>query len=96
MKAKEFYEVCKDCGAVGAWACLLTTIFLFVGAALCPPLFQIDGSILAASGILFAFATLWKAPALLMSIEKGKQLTIQHGETSLTISSKNKKEEGAE
>ena len=93
MKAKEFFKVCKDCGAVGAWFCLLTTIFLFIGAALCPPKFIIDSSILAAGGILFAFTTLWKAPALIMSIEKGKELTLTHGETSITVSSKDADEE---
>lgn len=88
MKAMEFYKVCKECGAVGAWACLLTTIFLFVGAALCPPMFIIDSSILAAGGILFGFATLWKLPALIKSIEEGKTLTLQHGSTSVTVSSR--------
>ena len=87
MKAKEFYRVCKDCGAVGAWLCLLTTIFLFIGAAMCPPMFVIDGSILASGGILFGFATLWKLPALIMSIEEGKKLTLSHNGTTVTVSS---------
>ena len=88
MKAREFYKVCKDCGAVGAWCCLLTTIFLLVGAALCPPRFVIDSSILAAGALLFGFATLWKLPALIMSIEQGKSLTLQHGSTTVTVSSR--------
>lgn len=94
MKAKEFYTICKDCGAVGAWLCLLTTVFLLVGAALCPPKFVIDGSILASTGILFGFATLWKLPALIMSIEKGKQVTLQHGNTTVTVGSREGEENG--
>ena len=90
-KIKEFYKICKDCGAVGAWLCLLTTIFLFIGAALTPPKFIIDASILGAAGILFAFATLWKAPAIIMSIQEGKSLTLSHGDTSITVSSKEEK-----
>lgn len=92
-KVKKFWEICREDGAVGAWFCLLTTIFLFIGAALCPPMFIIDKSILAAGGILFGFSTLWKLPALVKSIQDGKSLSISHGETNVTVSSKKEGEQ---
>ena len=87
-KVRKFWDICRTTNAIGGWMCLGTTIFLFVGAALCPPMFIIDSSILAAAGVLFAFATLWKTPEIITSIEEGKTLTLQHGETSVTVTSR--------
>ena len=47
-----------------------------------PPLGVIDGSVLAATGELFAFAALG---AVIHAIDTGKSATIQHGSTSLTV-----------
>ena len=42
----------------------------------------IEGSVLAATGELFAFAALG---AVIHAIDTGKSATIQHGSTSLTV-----------
>lgn len=47
-----------------------------------PPLAFVDGSVLAATGELFAFAALG---AVIHAIDTGKTATIQHGSTSLTV-----------
>ena len=38
--------------------CLVISIVLFIGGFFCPPMGQIDGSVLTAGGILFGFAAL--------------------------------------
>lgn len=92
-KVKKFWEICRNTNAIGGWMSLLTTIFLFVGAALCPPRFIIDSSILAAGGILFAFGTLWKLPEIIASIEEGKSIKLSGHGVDLTVTSKKEEEE---
>lgn len=90
-KVKKFWDICKHTNAVGGWLSLLATIFLFIGAALCPPMFVIDPSILAAGGILFAFGTLWKLPEIIASIEEGKSIRLSSHGVDLTVSAENEK-----
>ena len=61
----------------GGISVLLIIISFFI-----PPLAFIDGSVLAATGELFAFAALG---AVIHAIDTGKSATIQHGSTSLTL-----------
>lgn len=61
----------------GGFSVLLITISFFI-----PPLAVIDGSILAATGELFAFAALG---AVVHAIDTGKTATLQHGSTSITV-----------
>lgn len=61
------------------------TILLLLTSFLMPPTGYIDGSVLAATGELFAFAALW---TLIRAIDKGKTATVSHGATSLTIDDK--------
>jgi len=86
-KLKGFIEVSKDCGALGGWVSLLTSIFLLIGAALTPPMFIIDSSIIAAVGELFAFGALFKAPQMINSIREGKSLKVQKGDTTIEVNS---------
>lgn len=57
--------------------CLVTTILLFIGGALTPPMFIVDASILYCAGILMGFATIAEVPYL---VELGKGATIKIGD----------------
>lgn len=58
------------------------SVLLIIGGFLCPPMGEIDGSILTAVGELFAFATLWNAT---VAVCKGKGVNIRHGNTEVNI-----------
>lgn len=57
-------------------------IALMIGGFFVPPMGEIDGSVLTACGILFAFSALWVA---FFAIERGADVTIKHGATDITI-----------
>lgn len=65
------------------WVCLSITVGLFVAGFCVPPHGEIDGSILTAGGILFAFATL---ETVHVALRKGVDAKVKHGQTELTIS----------
>ena len=67
--------------------CLITSVVLILASFITPPMFIIDGSVLAAVGELFGFAALGEVAA---AIERGHSASIQHGNTTVTI---NKQEE---
>ena len=64
------------------WVCLFVSIVLLITSFFVPPLAVIDGSILAATGELFAFAALG---SIITAINKGMDARITHRYTSLTI-----------
>jgi hypothetical protein len=64
------------------FVCLACAIGLFVGGFLCPPMGVIDGSVLTAGGILFAFAALGVAG---QNLANGKEVTLKHDNTEVTI-----------
>ena len=64
------------------WVCLTITVGLFVAGFCVPPHGEIDGSILTAGGILFAFATL---ETVHVALRKGVDAKVKHGQTELTI-----------
>ena len=64
------------------WVCLFVSIVLLITSFFVPPLAVIDGSILAATGELFAFAALG---SIITAINKGMDARITHRDTSLTI-----------
>lgn len=69
------------------WVCLTITIGLFVAGFCVPPHGEIDGSILTASSILFAFATL---EAVHVALKKGVDAKVKHGKTELEVGDLNK------
>lgn len=75
-----------DCNTKGHWLafwiCLAVAIFLMVGSAIVPPPFVVDASIFKCVAWLFGFAALSQVPAI---IQSGKNATIHHGNTTLTI-----------
>lgn len=66
--------------------CLLTSVGLILASFVTPPMFIVDGSVLAAVGELFGFAALGEVAA---AIERGHTASISHGNTTIEI----KKEE---
>ena len=64
------------------FVCLAVSIALFIGGFFCPPMGQIDGSVLTAGGILFGFAALAVAG---QNLANGKDVTFKHGDTSVTV-----------
>lgn len=65
----------------------ITSILLIILGFIVPPTGVIDGSVLTAVGELFAFAALGQVPTL---IKRGADVTLQHGETSLTLNNPDK------
>lgn len=63
------------------------SVALLVGGFLCPPMGVIDGSVLAAAGIMFAFAALWVTAHAV--IEKGASAEIKRGDTEIKIETEN-------
>lgn len=59
------------------------SIGLLVGSFFCPPMGEIDGSVLAAAGIMFAFAALWVA-AYTINV-KGGSAKVRHGQTEVEL-----------
>lgn len=64
-------------------------VALIVGGFFCPPIGEIDGSVLTAVGELFAFAALWTT---IFSIMRGADVTIRHGQTDVTINNEEDKD----
>lgn len=59
------------------------SVGLLVGGFLAPPMGVIDGSVLMAAGILFAFAALWVA-AYTINV-KGGTASVRTGQTEVSI-----------
>lgn len=91
-KVKRFWDICVQDGAIGGWLTLLTSVFLLVASLFLPPKGQIDPSVLQGVAELGFFATLFKLPNIIQSISDGKSISVQHGNTSLTVESKEEKD----
>lgn len=65
------------------WICLVISIGLLVGGFFAPPMGIIDGSVLTAVGLLFAFGTLAQIPII---IEVAGYAKFTSGNTTIEIS----------
>lgn len=66
-------------------------VLLIVASFILPPMGVVDGSVLAAVGEIFAFASLG---TVIAAIDKGVDAKVKHGDTELTIGDfENKKDE---
>lgn len=93
-KIKIFWEICKMDGAIAGWITLLTSVGLLIASFIVPPLGIISPSVLQGVAELFAFAALFRLPNIIQSISDGKQVTLSHGSTTVTVASRD--EEGEE
>lgn len=57
---------------------------LIIGGFFCPPMGQIDGSVLTAVGLLILFATVEKIPE---AITAGRSVKLTRGDSSIEVSS---------
>lgn len=62
----------------------ILSVMLIIGGFFCPPIGQIDGSVLTAVGLLILFATVAKIPD---AIKEGRNIKFQKGDIALDISS---------
>lgn len=62
--------------------CLFISIALLIGGFFCPPMGQIDGSVLTAGGILFGFAALGVVG---QNIANGKDIIFKKGDAEITV-----------
>lgn len=65
----------------------MLSVALIVGGFFCPPIGQIDGSVLTAVGLLILFATIEKIPE---AVKAGKSIKVQKGDFSAEVSSETK------
>lgn len=79
----------KGCRVETKAAIILAAISaaMLIGAALTPPMWIVDGSILAAVGELFAFASLFKAGE---AVDRGLDAKIKHGQTEIELNNPDK------
>lgn len=91
-KLHKFYEIAKADGAIAGYITLIVSVGLLITSFIVPPTGVIDGSVLRGVAELFAFATLFKLPNIIQSISDGKQVTLAHGETTVTVSSRDGEE----
>ncbi len=70
--------------------CLSMAVILLSASFILPPLGIIDPSVLAATGELFAFATLGSVVA---AVERGKTAKISKGNVSLSVGENNDKKD---
>ena len=87
-RLKIFWEICRMDGAIAGWITLLVSVGLLIASFVVPPLGVISPSVLQGVAELFAFATLFKLPNIIQSISDGKQVTLQHGSTTVTVGSR--------
>lgn len=83
MRAKEVFEHVPKSYKTATLILTFVAIVLIIGSFFVPPLGVIDGSVLAATGELFAFSALWVG---IGALEKGYDTTIKRGEVEVKIS----------
>ena len=66
---------------------LTLSILLLVGGFLSPPMGVIDGSVLSAAGLLFAFATLAQVPQFIEAVKDGKSIKVTKGDLTAEVHS---------
>lgn len=75
------------------YVCLSITVVLLVAGFIVPPPAVIDGSVLKAGALLFAFAALSKVDKI---VEKGYDAKINVGKTSLEVNNPDNEAESRE
>lgn len=81
----KIFKICKDTGSLGAWISFLLAVILLTGAAIYPPPFVIDNSILVATSELLGFYVLFRLPNMINSVKEGKKLRISKGDFNVEV-----------
>ena len=72
----------KTSTTIALWVCIVAAVGLFVASFIVPPLGIIDGSVLRAASLLFAFGSL---AVLREAIREGIGAKLTHGNTTIEI-----------
>lgn len=72
----------KTSTTIALWVCIVSAVGLFVASFLVPPLGIIDGSVLRAASLLFAFGSL---AVLREAIREGIGAKLTHGKTTIEV-----------
>lgn len=77
----------KECVFHNLWFKILSgvSILLIIISFILPPTGAIDPSVMAGVGELFAWAALY---TVLHAVDKGKTISMQHGDTTITVNGK--------
>ena len=89
----KIWNICKETGSIGAWIAFAVAVFLLVGAALYPPPFFIDSSILVATSELLGFYILFRLPNMIASVKEGKRIKINKGDFNVEVEGGSNKED---
>ena len=79
MSVKKIYS---NLNKKAFWICLGVSIILLIISFVLPPAGSIDPSVMGGVGELFAFASLG---TVIEAISKGADVTLNHGNTSVTL-----------
>lgn len=82
IKLKEIWKYVPEQYKLAYWVCLIASIGLLIAGFVCPPLGEIDPSVLTSVGELFAFASLGVG---IKALDKGLKTVIEHNDTKVTI-----------
>lgn len=82
MSIREIAKNVRTSTTVALLACITSTVGLFVASFIVPPTGVIDGSVLRAGSLLFAFGSL---AVLREAIREGIGAKLTHGNTTLEI-----------
>ena len=80
-------ETIKECILNNLWFKILSavSIILIIISFFLPPQGTIDPSVLAATGEIIAWGALY---SVILAVQKGRSVSMQHGETTITINGK--------
>lgn len=92
-KLKQFWEICRREHSIGAFICLLASVFLLIASFWVPPTGEISASVLRGVAELLAFFVIFRLPEIISSIEAGRSLKFSAGGVDVTIANDNKEDE---
>ena len=79
---REMAKNVKTSTTIALWVCIASAVGLFVASFIVPPTGVIDGSVLRAGSLLFAFGSLAVARE---AIREGIGAKVTHGDTTIEI-----------
>ena len=86
MTIKQYTRNIRASTTLALWVCIIVAVGLFIASFLVPPMGVIDGSVLRAASLLFAFGAL---ATVREAVREGLGAKLTHGNTVLEIRDKN-------
>jgi hypothetical protein len=85
MTIKQYTRNIRASTTLALWVCIIVAVGLFIASFLVPPMGVIDGSVLRAASLLFAFGAL---ATVREAVREGLGAKLTHGNTVLEIRDK--------